>query len=169
MNQAEWIRTAIGLGSNLREPAGQVAQAVGELEKLPQCKLVAVSPLYRSRAVGANGLPVSQPDFCNATVLLDTQLSPRQLLLELQGIESRHGRLRHERWQPRSIDIDLLLYGQQSVQYPDLSIPHPRMTGRNFVMYPLRDIAPGLLVPGLGSVQDLADQLDSRGLAPWRH
>ncbi len=168
MPQVEWVLAAVGLGSNLQEPAAQVTQAIGALEKLPRTKLVAVSPLYRSQAVGADGLPVPQPDFCNAAALLDTQLSPQDLLAELQGIEMRHGRLHHERWQARSLDLDLLLYGEQRLQHADLVIPHPRMSGRNFVLFPLRDIAPGLRVPGLGVVQDLAAQLDTRGLTRWQ-
>lgn len=169
MRRAEWIRTAIGLGSNLQDPERQVLRAIEAVRRIPHCSLVVASPLYRSLAVGPDGQPASQPDFCNAVVLVDTQLSPGELLSSLQGIEAQQGRQRHQRWAARSLDLDLLLYGQLKLQQSELTVPHPRMTSRNFVMHPLRDIAPDMVVPGVGVAQDIAAQLDMRGLTLWRH
>ena len=127
------ITTYIGLGSNLQNPARQLGTALAHLEKLRQSTLVAVSRLYRSTAVG----PGSQPDYLNAVARLDTDLAPLPLLAALQQIERYQGRDRTVRWGPRTLDLDILLYGNQQIATPELTIPHPSMSLRNFVLYPL--------------------------------
>lgn len=159
---------AIGLGSNLDDPAAQLRRAFDELAALPDSILLARSPLYRSLAIGPDGAPAPQPDFCNAAALLQTQLPARALLQALQALEAAHGRERPSRWLARSLDLDLLVYGDQLLAEPGLTLPHPRIAERNFVLYPLRDIAPDLEIPGLGQVRALAARLDDKGLQPWR-
>jgi 2-amino-4-hydroxy-6-hydroxymethyldihydropteridine diphosphokinase len=168
MHRVESVLVAIGLGSNLDDPAAQILRAFDEIANLPGTTIVARSPLYRSTAVGPDGRTVSQPDFCNAAALLTTQLSPRALLDALQALETLHGRVPQKRWAARNIDLDLLVYGDRVLNEPGITVPHPRMTGRNFVLYPLRDIAADLDIPGLGQVRDLAAKLDSGGLQPWQ-
>ena len=142
----------IALGSNLEHPLKQVQSAAEELGEIPHSRLISVSPWYQSIAVG----PGEQPDFINGVAEIDTQLSPLELLAALQAIEERHQRVRTLRWGPRTLDLDLLLYGDQSINLPTLTVPHPRMMERNFVLYPLADIAPGLT---LGAGINIADQL----------
>ncbi|MGH8561347.1 MAG: 2-amino-4-hydroxy-6-hydroxymethyldihydropteridine diphosphokinase [Nevskiales bacterium] len=168
MHRAESVLAAVGLGSNLDDPAAQLRRAFDEISKLSGTMVLARSPLYRSTAVGPDGQSVPQPDFCNAAVLLETRLSPRSLLDALQALEAAHGRDPQRRWVARSLDLDLLVYGDRVLNQPGMTVPHPRMAGRNFVLYPLRDIAPQLHIPNLGRVHELAAQLDSRGLQPWR-
>ena len=108
---------------------------------------------YRSLAIGPDGHPVAQPDFCNAAVLLETSLGPRELLEALHEIEAAHGRVRHQRWTARTLDLDLLVYGSEVLREEGLTVPHPRIAGRNFVLVPLRDIAPALEIPGLEMVE----------------
>ena len=138
------ISAYIGLGSNLQNPARQLATAIAHLEKLQQSKLVAVSRLYRSAAVG----PGSQPDYLNAVARLDTDLAPLPLLAALQQIERRQGRDRTVRWGPRTLDLDILLYGNRQIGTPELTVPHPSMSLRNFVLYPLMQLTgPELRLP----------------------
>lgn len=159
---------ALGLGSNLGQPSTQLRRAFGELSALPQTRLLRESPLYRSTAIGPDGGVVSQPDFCNAAALLETGLAPQALLAELQALEAAHGRRPQTRAAARCLDLDILVYGDHVIDLPGLSVPHPRMAGRNFVMRPLCDIAPGLRVPGLGLVREIAATLGTGGLQPWR-
>ncbi len=148
----ERVLAAIGLGSNLNDPAGQVRAALSALAALPESELVAASSLYRNPPMG----PQDQPDYVNAVALLRTALEPLPLLAELQAIERRQGKrfLRH--WGPRTIDLDLLLYGDRRIREPRLTVPHPGLHERAFVLYPLAEIAPDLMVPGKGRVKDLA-------------
>ncbi|AQA17821.1 2-amino-4-hydroxy-6-hydroxymethyldihydropteridine diphosphokinase [Halioglobus japonicus] len=132
------IRTYIALGSNLAQPLTQLRQAVMALAKLPDSQLIASSLAYRSKAVG----PGEQPDYLNAVVRIDTTLTPIALLDALQAIENQQGRLRTERWGARTLDLDMLLYGEQTIDEQRLQVPHPRMTERDFVLQPLADIAP---------------------------
>jgi 2-amino-4-hydroxy-6-hydroxymethyldihydropteridine diphosphokinase len=158
-----WQPAYIGVGSNLNDPGAQLSQAFGKLAELPDTRLVLVSPIYRSRPFG----PVKQPDYANAVVGLLTQLEPLVLLAGLQAIEGAQGRPKeHERWGPRVIDLDLLVYGQQRRADPELTVPHPGIVERNFVLYPLADIAPDLEIPGLGRVAELKGRVTSDGL--WR-
>lgn len=142
----------IGLGSNLDNPLQQLLSAIDEISATEDIERVALSPLYSSHPVG----PQDQPDYINAVMRIKTRLSPLALLQKLQFIENRHGRERKERWGARTLDLDILLYGEQLIALPDLSVPHPEMHKRAFVLYPLADIAPAdLPVPGQGVLIDL--------------
>ena len=140
----------IGIGSNLAEPRSQVERAFDELARLPQTRLLARSSLYRSAPVGY----AAQPDFVNAVAALDTALAATELLRELQAIESRHARKRSFANAPRTLDLDLLLFGNASIDQPDLRVPHPRMHERAFVLAPLVEIAPQAVIPGRGGAAD---------------
>jgi 2-amino-4-hydroxy-6-hydroxymethyldihydropteridine diphosphokinase len=142
----------IGLGSNLQEPVQQVRRAIAALEHLPQTQRVRVSSLYRSPPMG----PADQPDYINAVAMLETTLSAQELLRELQNIEARQGRVRGAvRWGARTLDLDILLYGQQTINTEQLTIPHAGLHQRPFVLYPLQEIAPTLTIPGRGGVDQL--------------
>jgi len=145
----------IGLGSNLAEPESQLRRAFDELDALPQSRCLAQSALYRSAPMG----PAEQPDFINAVVALETMLEPMALLGELQRLENVHQRMRSQRWGPRTLDLDLLLYGEQRINTSRLTVPHPGLYERNFVLYPLAEVAatvsPDLQVPGRGALQEL--------------
>lgn len=157
-----WWRPAyVGLGSNLGEPAQQLREACKRLGALPATRLVLVSPFYRSRPWG----PIAQPDFVNAVAGVLTQLEPRAVLDGLRAIEAALGRpAAHERWGPRIIDLDLVSYAHESRADPQLTLPHAGVVERNFVLYPLADIAPDLDLPGLGRVAELAGRLTTEGL-----
>ncbi len=126
----------IGLGSNLQDPQLQLEQAVQSLAALPASRLLALSPVYRSAAVG----PGEQPDYLNAVASLETGLDPHELLQALQAIENRQGRERAQRWGARTLDLDILLFAAQVIAAPDLQVPHPRLGERNFVLLPLADL-----------------------------
>lgn len=127
----------IGLGSNLENPVAQVNQALDELGSLPLSTQVARSSLYATPPVG----PQDQPDFINAVAVIKTALSPLALLDQLQALEQRHRRQRLLHWGPRTLDLDLLLYGQQTIERPRLKVPHPYMHERAFVLVPLAEVA----------------------------
>lgn len=137
------LRAWIGLGSNLEDPLAQVSTALQELRLLPDTTLAARSSLYRSDPVG----PPGQPDYINAVAALDTRLEPEALLDALQAIEQMHQRVRKIHWGPRTLDLDLLLYGDQVISTPRLTVPHAYMTERNFVLWPLAELAPELILP----------------------
>lgn len=137
------ITVYIGIGSNLDNPRQQVAAAVAALEQLPQSQLVAVSPWYRSAPLG----PGDQPDYINGVARIATTLPPEPLLTALQDIENRQGRRRDIRWGPRTLDLDILLYGDDTLASPRLTVPHPQLKQRNFVLVPLHDLAPALQLP----------------------
>lgn len=134
----------IGLGSNLDSPRTHVTRALDELDSLPLTRLACHSSLYASSPVG----PQDQPDFVNAVARLETRLSPLALLDQLQALEQRHRRLRKRRWGPRTLDLDLLCYATLRWQTPRLTLPHPAMRERGFVLVPLAEIAPELLLDG---------------------
>ncbi len=140
----------IGLGSNLGASAATLDAAFDAIGRLPQTRLVARSSLYASAPVDAVG-----PDFVNAVACVRTTLAPRALLAHLLGIESAHGRERSGRNAPRTLDLDLLLYGSLRIDEPGLVVPHPRMQERAFVLAPLVEIAPQLEIPGLGRADAL--------------
>lgn len=141
----------VGLGSNLSGPARQLRTALGHLETSPGIELVAVSSLYRSLPLGG----IEQPEFMNAVASLKSELSPREVLDALQAIEGAMGRDRSvRRWGPRNIDLDLLVHGDSIVEDDGLSVPHPGIGSRNFVLLPLRELDPDLVVPGLGRVAE---------------
>lgn len=148
----------IGLGSNLENPQAQVTQAIGTLAALPGSRCLAVSSLYRSPPMGPQG----QADYVNAVMSLQTALSALDLLDCLQSIEQQQGRVRGaERWGPRTLDLDLLLYGEQSFDLPRLKIPHPGLHERSFVLYPLYEIAPTLVIPGHGALKTLLQHCEN--------
>lgn len=136
----------IGIGSNLEQPQAQVSRALDELARLPRTRLARRSSLYRTAPLGH----ASQPDFINAVAELDTELGAEELLRELQTMENRHGRQRSFANAPRTLDLDLLLYGDASINSPRLVVPHPRMHERAFVLQPLLEIAPAAHIPGRG-------------------
>ncbi len=157
-----WRPAYVGVGSNLEDPRAQVLRAISRLAQLPLTRVELTSPLYRSRPLG----PIVQPDFVNAVVGLLTQLEAPALLAALRALEAALGRpAAHERWGPRVIDLDLLSYGREHRSAPALTLPHPGIPERNFVLYPLADIAPDLDLPGLGRVAALAGRVTAEGLA----
>lgn len=158
----KWIPAYVGLGSNLQDPPRQVRQALAALATLPGTRLVCQSALYGSRPFG----PVAQADFCNAAAGLLTQLHADALLAALRTLEVALGREpARERWGPRVIDLDLLVFGNERRTGAALTLPHPGIAERSFVLRPLRDFAPDLIVPGVGRVADLAAKLSSDD--PW--
>jgi len=147
----------IGLGSNLDDPQAQVRGALEALAELPGTRLVATSRLYRNPPMG----PQDQPDYVNAVAAVSTQLEAGALLAELQAIERARGRVRGaERWGPRRIDLDLLVYGDAHIERSGLSVPHPGIAARAFVLVPLAEIAPNLEIPTLGPVDRLLRDVD---------
>ena len=150
----------IGLGSNLDDPRRQVLDALRELDAADGIRLKTRSSLYMSDPMG----PQDQPDFINAVAAVETQLAPRELLATLQAIEERHARRRERHWGPRTLDLDLLLYGDETIDHPDLQVPHPGIAGRSFVLLPLQEIAPGIGIPGKGSVEALLAALGNPSL-----
>lgn len=155
------IRCFLGIGSNLSDPAIQIRHALDALKKIPNSSFGGVSPLYRNPAVG----PGKQPDYLNAVAELLTTLDALALLSHLQRIEFSQGRVRNEHWGARTLDLDILLYGDAFIDLPQLRIPHPRMTIRNFVLYPLYDLAPDLVLPHGTSLRALLDCCPDTGLA----
>jgi len=149
------------LGSNLRDPARQVRSGLEALARLPDTRLVTRSSLYRTAPVGKP----DQPDFINAVARLDTGLEPEALLQRLLDIERQHARVRGERNGPRTLDLDLLLHGECRMESPGLTVPHPRMHERAFVLAPLAEIAPELDIPGRGKVRELLAGLQTQGVA----
>ena len=147
----------VALGANLGNPVQQIAAGVEALAMLPNTRLTAVSPFYRSAPVGYAG----QPDFVNAVAKIETALAPRELLDALLAIERDFGRIRDVKNGPRTLDLDIALYGDSQVSEPGLEIPHPRMRERAFVLVPLADIDPDQVVPGLGRAADLLAGVDA--------
>jgi 2-amino-4-hydroxy-6-hydroxymethyldihydropteridine diphosphokinase len=161
VSHAPGFQTAhIGLGGNLDDPVRHVCQALEELARLPNTRLLACSSLYRTAPVGK----LDQPDFVNAVAMLDTALSPRELLQELLALEARHGRVRGELSGPRTLDLDLLLLGDRVIREPGLEVPHARMHQRAFVLLPLAEVSPHAVIPGRGSVADLAARVADQGV-----
>ena len=151
----------IGIGSNLDQPRAQVARALDELRELPHSRLAGRSSLYASAPLGYQ----AQPEFVNAVARVDTDLSPLELLAELQAIETRHGRRRSFANAPRTLDLDLLLFGEERIAAPELVVPHPRMHERAFVLLPLLEIAPGVDIPGHGSAAACAARISGQKVA----
>ncbi len=154
------ITAFVALGSNLDDPQAQIRRALRELAALPRTRLVRESSLYRNPAEGGG----DQPDFVNAVAMLETHLAPRELLGELLATERAHGRTRDFPNAPRTLDLDIALYGERVVREPGLVIPHPRILGRAFVLLPLAEIAPEAVVPGAGRAADLARKVDATGM-----
>lgn len=150
----------IGLGSNLADPTAQLARAVAELAALPATTLVAQSTFYSSNPVG----PQDQPDFVNGAVWLQTRLAPLHLLDLLQAIEQHHGRERRQHWGPRTLDLDLLMYGDETISSERLTVPHPELPNRDFVLQPLLDLKADLALPNGQTIVDLRKQCPDNNL-----
>jgi 2-amino-4-hydroxy-6-hydroxymethyldihydropteridine diphosphokinase len=158
-----WYPAYVGIGSNLEQPIEQVRRALAALNGITLTRLERCSSLYRTEPFG----PPQQPQYVNAVAGLLTQLGVRTLFEALRTLEVQLGRQPpSERWGPRIIDLDLLMYGQLTLQQPDLTLPHPGIVQRNSVLYPLRELAPELSVPGFGRVAMLAERVASAGI--WR-
>lgn len=162
MSSESPVAAFIGLGSNLGHGPSSLRTAIADIDRLPRTRTRRRSPCYRSLPMGN----VSQPLFTNAVVEIRTRLPPRTLLAELQKIERRSGRVRKLRWGSRTLDLDLLVYTDIVLDHGDLTIPHPGIPYRSFVLYPLREIAPNLHIPGMGSPAALVS--DCPGPAPLR-
>ena len=159
------MRAYIGLGSNLDDPAAQVRRAMAALRRLSRTRWVRGSSLYRSRPMGG----ADQPDYVNAVAAVDTHLDARELLAALHAIEAAQGRDRGAgRWASRTLDLDLLVYGEERHADAVLTVPHPGIAAREFVLYPLHEVAPELHVPGVGYVRDRLRDCDARGLERLR-
>lgn len=156
----------VALGSNLDDPVAQIRAAIEALRALPGTQLRARSRMYANPPMG----PQNQPDFVNAVILIETVLEPHELLDALQAIETTQGRKRTgERWGSRTLDLDMLLYGDVVMQDDRLILPHPGLHERDFVLYPLAEIAPQLVMPNLGPLSSLLAQCPARGLRPLEH
>ena len=154
-------RVYIGLGSNLKDPTHQIQSALTELKDLAVDAKMDVSPFYNTQPIG----PQNQPEFVNAVVGFDTQLPAQDLLEQLFKIEDAHGRVRQaQQWSARTLDLDLLLYGEALISSEQLVVPHPHMHERAFVLQPLIDVAADCLIPGRGLAADLLQQCDRSGI-----
>lgn len=152
----------IALGSNLNDPLRMVRAGFNALAQLPNTELIARSLLMRSAPVGY----ADQPDFVNAVAAIRTALQPRALLDALLAIERAHGREREFPNAPRTLDLDILVYGERLIDEPGLTIPHPRLHQRAFVLVPLAQLAPGLIVPGMGPIRKLLAGIDTKCVTP---
>jgi len=156
------VHAFVGLGGNVGDVAEAFASAAARMDALPGTQLLRVSRRYRTPAWGLE----AQPDFLNAVAMLETQLPARELLDELLAIERMHGRDRatETRWGPRTLDLDLLLYGDETIDEPGLRVPHPRLHERAFALRPLLDIAPDISIPGHGPVRNLPAAMAADGI-----
>lgn len=152
-------RVFIGLGSNLDDPLAQVTKAITELAAIANTKVVAVSPWYQSAPIGPE-----QPDFINGVAALETELAPIAMLDALQAIEQDHQRVRDIHWGPRTLDLDILLWGNQVIDQPRLTVPHPFLKERAFALKPLIDIAPDLTLPCGTFARTALEAADQTGL-----
>ena len=160
--RASWSPAYIGVGSNLQGPVRQVEAAIGQLAGIRQTRFVRASSMYRSAPFGG----IEQPDFVNAVVAVLTRLTPTDLMTALHDIEAASGRERDDtRWGPRVLDLDLLAYSDHEIATPELTIPHPGIGERNFVLLPLGEIAPDLVIPGLGRVAGIPVNMDEPSIS----
>ena len=158
----EWVAIGLGLGGNLGDPAAAIRAALDALAAGGRVRIGAVSSLYRTKPWG----PVPQPDFANACALAETDLAPRALLAEVKRVETLVGRVPGERWGPRAIDVDILFYAGETHAADDLVIPHKSLFERAFVLVPLAEIAPDLVIAGR-RVAEAAAGCDRAGVARW--
>ncbi|WP_261903130.1 2-amino-4-hydroxy-6-hydroxymethyldihydropteridine diphosphokinase [Vibrio fortis] len=159
------ITAYIAVGSNLADPVSQANLAIETLKSLPQSKFIATSKLYSSTPMG----PQNQPDYINAVVAIETELTPIELLNCTQAIEQEQGRVRKdERWGPRTLDLDIILYGNEVIDSERLTVPHYGMKEREFVLYPLAEIAPSLQLPDGTELSKLLKVVDKNGLNVWQ-
>ncbi len=155
----------IAVGSNLSDPVTQAKQAIEALKLLPKSRFIATSSLYSSTPMG----PQNQPDYINAVVAVETDLLPLELLDCTQTIEQEQGRVRKdERWGPRTLDLDIILYGNEVMDSERLTIPHYGMRVREFVLYPLAEIAPSLQLPDGTKLEELLKSVPLNGLSIWQ-
>ncbi len=151
----------IGLGANLDDPRRQILDALVELEQLEGCAALRASSLYASLPMG----PPDQPDYINAVAEMECRLPPEILLDALQILENRHGRIRRQHWGPRTLDLDLLLFGERRIDTPRLKIPHPGLTERAFVLLPLAELmGEEWRIPGVGRLGDCLERVDLAGV-----
>ena len=154
----------IAIGSNLASPLEQVNAAVKALGEIPQSKIVAVSSFYRTPPLG----PQDQPDYLNAAVILETELGPEELLDNTQRIELQQGRVRKaERWGPRTLDLDIMLFGHETINTERLTVPHYDMKNRGFMLWPLFEVAPDLIFPDGIPLRTILDNLNAERPARW--
>lgn len=166
MTEKTEVLAYIGLGGNLEQPVETILAARGFIAAMPGTREMAFSGLYRSAPMG----PQDQPEYVNAVMAVSTTLAPLELLDAMQGIENNAGRVRALRWGPRTLDLDVLLYGDEIIRQERLEVPHPGFgQQREFVLYPLAEIAPDLEVPGYGLLSDLLLDCPRRGLELMRH
>lgn len=158
------VTVYIGLGSNLDDPLAQVVRASEQLKAHPALRSISISPWYRSDPVG----PGVQPDYINGVIKATCELGPEELLDFLQQVEHSQNRQREIRWGARTIDLDILLYGGRTIDTARLQIPHPRLCERRFVIYPLYDISPELILPNGVSIESLLTALGDTGLNRWQ-
>jgi len=151
----------IGIGANLGDARANVADALERLRRLPGCTLMAASSMYRTAPIDSSG-----DDYINAVARIATTLDAEALLQALHGIEQAHGRERPYHNAPRTLDLDLLLYGDAIIASPTLTVPHPRMTERAFVLVPLLELAPSIHIPGRGAAQQYAAGVAGQGISP---
>ncbi|BGI51094.1 MAG: 2-amino-4-hydroxy-6-hydroxymethyldihydropteridine diphosphokinase [Arsenophonus endosymbiont of Ceratovacuna japonica] len=157
-------RVYIAIGSNLNNPLFQVKSAIKELQQLPNTKNIIISSFYRSKPMGSQ----QQPNYLNAVISLDTDLPPNVIFKYTQEIELRHGRIRKfDRWGPRTLDLDIILYGQKIILTTNLIIPHYGLKERNFVLYPLLEIAPMLSFPNGVLLKDKLIYIKKNNLTLW--
>jgi len=155
------IDAYVGIGANLGDAQATVKAAFARLAGLAQTRLIAYSSLFRTAPIDSSG-----DDYINAVARVATTLDAEALLQALHGIEQAHGRERPYRNAPRTLDLDLLLYGDQQIASPTLTVPHPRMTERAFVLVPLLEIAPAIHIPGKGAAQQYAAAVAGQGIGP---
>ncbi|MFC5078647.1 2-amino-4-hydroxy-6-hydroxymethyldihydropteridinepyrophosphokinase [Vibrio thalassae] len=154
----------IAIGSNLSDPVAQAKEAIEALKHLPKSELTCCSSLYSSTPMG----PQDQPDYINAVAQITTELTPLELLDCTQRIEQEQGRVRKdERWGPRTLDLDIILYGNEVIDSERLTIPHYGMNEREFVLYPLLEIAPNLQLPDGSELKTLVNNVARNGLRVW--
>ncbi len=154
------VRAWIGLGANIGDPVATLRAALQDLDALPDTRRLRASKLYRTPAWGN----VEQADFVNAVALLETGLAARELLDGLLAIERAFGRVRAERWGPRVIDLDLLMYGDAVIDEPGLRVPHPHLQQRAFALVPMLEIDPHARIPGQGAARDAMAMLARDGI-----
>jgi len=155
----------IAIGSNLSDPVNQAYQAIDALKELPKSTFVCASRLYCSTPMG----PQNQPDYINAVVKIDTTLTPYELLDYTQSIEQEQGRIRkEERWGPRTLDLDILLFGDKSIKTDRLTVPHYGIKTREFVLYPLAEIEPYFVFPDGTALASLLKKVNKNGLNVWQ-
>lgn len=165
INEQGYTRCYIAIGSNLADPVAQAKAAITALETLTACRFICVSSLYASKPMG----PQEQPDYINAVACIDTRLAPIELLDALQQIENEQGRVRKEHWGARTLDLDILLYGNEVMTTPRLTVPHYGMKTREFVLYPLAEIAPQLQLPCGQALSALLEVCPRNDLAVYQN